>query len=107
MCTHLEARHTSVTSRRREDLLVVSPINDETNELRAKIEKLAARNIEAAQSTTTSPFNTETQQAPLPAGFRMPIMATREILTLKIIWKPLMTGWTYFRSPLLLAAGVL
>ena len=78
MCTHLEARHTSATSRRREDLLVVSPINDETNELRARIKKLAARNIEAAQSTTTSPFSTETQQAPLPVDFRMPIMATYE-----------------------------
>ena len=30
---HLEVRHTSVTSRRREKLLVVSLINDEINEL--------------------------------------------------------------------------
>ena len=57
MRTHLEARHTLATSRRRVDLLVVSPINDEINELRARLEKLAARNTEAAQSTSTSPFS--------------------------------------------------
>ena len=48
MCTYLEARHTSVTSRRIEELPVVSPINDEINELRARLEKLAARNTKAA-----------------------------------------------------------
>ena len=47
MHTHLEARHNSETSRRREDLPIVSPINDEINKLRARLEKLAARNIEA------------------------------------------------------------
>ena len=78
MLTHLEAKYTSVTSKRREDLPVVSPINDEINELRARLEKLAARNTEAAQSTSTSPFNAEIQQAPLPTGFRMPTMATYE-----------------------------
>ena len=76
MRTHLEARRTSVTSRRREDLSVVSPINDEINELRARLEKLVVRNTKAAQSTSTSPFSTEIQQAPLPADFRMPNMAT-------------------------------
>ena len=50
MCTHLEARHTSAASRRREELPVVFPINDEINELRARLEKLEARNTEAAQS---------------------------------------------------------
>ena len=49
MRTHLEVRRTSATSRRREDLPVVFPINNEINELRARLEKLAARNIEAAQ----------------------------------------------------------
>ena len=48
MRIHPEVRWTSVTSRRREDLLVVSLINDEINELRARLEKLAAKNIEAA-----------------------------------------------------------
>ena len=50
---NLEAKHTSATSRRRGEEPVVSPINDEINELRAKLEKLAARNTEAAQSTST------------------------------------------------------
>ena len=59
MCTHLEARHTSVTSRRREDLLVVSPINDEINELKARLEKLVGRNTEVAQSTLILPFSAE------------------------------------------------
>ena len=45
---HLEVRHTLATSRRKEDLPVVSPINDEIIELRARLEKLAARNTEAA-----------------------------------------------------------
>ena len=47
MHTYLEARHISATSRRREEEPVVSPINNEINELRAKLEKLAARNTEA------------------------------------------------------------
>ena len=45
---HLEERRTSATSRRREEVLVISPINDEINELRARLEKLVARNTEAA-----------------------------------------------------------
>ena len=76
MRTHLEARHTLVTSRKRREEPVVSQVNDEINELRAKLEKLAARNTEATQSTSTSPFSMEIQQAPLPAGFRMLTMAT-------------------------------
>ena len=78
MRTHLEARCTSVTSRRRQEEVVVSLVNDEINELRARLEKLAAKNTEAAQSTSTSPFSTKIQQAPLPASFRMPTMATYE-----------------------------
>ena len=61
MRTHLEARRNSATSRRREDLLVISPINDKISELRARLEKLAARNTEAVPSTTTSPFSAEIQ----------------------------------------------
>ena len=76
--THLEARRTSATFRRRQEGAVVSPVNDEINELRARLEKLAAKNTEAAQSTSTSPFSVQIQQAPLPAGFRMPTMATYE-----------------------------
>ena len=74
MHTHLEARRTSITSIKREELPVVSPINDEINELRAKLEKLAARNTEAAQSTPISSFGGEIQQAPLPTRFKMPTM---------------------------------
>ena len=59
MHTHLEVSHTSATYRRKEDLLVISPINDEINELRARLEKFAARNIEAAQSTSISLFSLE------------------------------------------------
>ena len=71
MRTHLEARRTSVTSRRRGEEPVVSPVNDEINKNKARLEKLAARNTEAAQSTSTSPFSMKIQQVPLPAGFRM------------------------------------
>ena len=76
MQTHLEARRTSVTSKRRQEEAVVSPVNHEINELRARLEKLTTRNTEAAQSTFTSPFSVNIQQAPLPASFRMPTMAT-------------------------------
>ena len=78
MRTHLDVRRASAISRRRQEEVVVSPINDEINELRARLEKLAARNTEAAQSTSTSPFSVEIQQAPLPVGFRMPTMAAYE-----------------------------
>ena len=44
MCTYLEVRCTLVTFRRREDLSVVSLINDEINELGVRLEKLGARN---------------------------------------------------------------
>ena len=76
MHTHLEASHASATSKRRQEEAVVSLVNDEINELRARLEKLVARNTEVAQSTSTSPFSMEIQQAPLPVGFRMPTMAT-------------------------------
>ena len=78
MRTHLEARHPSTTSRRRLEEAVFSLVNDEINELRVRVEKLAARNTKAAQSTSTSPFSLEIQQAPLPVGFKMPTMATYE-----------------------------
>ena len=40
MRTHLEVRRTLGTFRMREDLAVVSPINDEINGLRVRLEKL-------------------------------------------------------------------
>ena len=46
MHTHLEARRTSATSRRRHEEAVVSLVNDKINELRARLEKLVARNTE-------------------------------------------------------------
>ena len=76
MRTHIEARCTSATSRRREDLPVVSPINDEINELKVKLKKWVASDIEAVQSTSTSLFSAEIQHTPLPTDFRMPTMAT-------------------------------
>ena len=78
MRTYLEARYNSATSRRRDDHPTFSPINDEINELRDMLEKLVARNTEAKPSTITSAFSTEIQQAPLPAGFRMPTMVIYE-----------------------------
>ena len=78
MRTHLEARHSLATFRRRKDLLVVSPINNEKNELRARLKKLAAINTKAAQSTLTLLFSAKRQQAPLPARFRMSTIATYE-----------------------------
>ena len=71
MHTHLEARCNSATSRRRENLPIAFPINDKINELTARLEKLAARNTEAAPLTSSSPFNAEIKQAPLPVGFKM------------------------------------
>ena len=48
MSKHLEARSTLATSRMREEEPVVSPVNEKINELKARLEKLAARNTEAA-----------------------------------------------------------
>ena len=78
MRTHLDARRALVISKRRQEEAVVSPVNDEINELRARLKKLAARNTEAAQSTSTSSFSVEIQQAPLLVGFRMPTIAVYE-----------------------------
>ena len=71
MHIHMETRRNSATT-------VISPTNNEINELRARLKKLAARNTEATPSTTTFPFSVEIQQAPLLAGFKMPTMATYE-----------------------------
>ena len=78
MHTYLEARRNSATSKRIEDLPIISLINDKINELRARLKKLAARNTEATPSTFSSSFSAESQQAPLFTSFRMPTMATYE-----------------------------
>ena len=61
MRTHLEVKYKLVTSRMRQEEAVVSPVNDEINELKAQLEKLAAINTEAAQSTSASLFSAEIQ----------------------------------------------
>ena len=61
MRTHLDARHNLATSRRRDDPPTFSPLNDEINELRDRLEKLMAKNIEATPTTPTSPFSAEIQ----------------------------------------------
>ena len=78
MRTHQDARRALATSRRRQEEAVVSSVNDEINKLRAWLEKLAARNTKASQSTSTLPFSMEIQQAPLHVGFRMPTIAAYE-----------------------------
>ena len=93
MSTHLEARRASMTFRRRLEEAVVSPVNDEINELRARLEKLVTKNTEVPQSTSTSPFNVEIQKAPLPVSFRMPT-------------NPSMTRWIFYRSQCSLVACI-
>ena len=78
MHTHLDARHNSATSRRIHNPPTFSPLNDEIKELRDRLEKLVAKNIEATPTTMNSPFSAEIQQVPLPTGFRMPTMTTYE-----------------------------
>ena len=55
-----------------------SPVYDEINELKKRINKLAAKSSEATPSTTSSPFSLEIQQASLPVRFCMPTMTTYE-----------------------------
>ena len=52
------------------------PLNDEINELRDRLEKLKAKNVDAIPTTTTSPFSAEIQEVLLPVGFRIPTMVT-------------------------------
>ena len=53
-------------------------MHDEINELRKRLDKLAAKSSEATPSTTSSPFSLEIQLAPLPASFYILTMATYE-----------------------------
>ena len=53
-------------------------MHDEINELRKRLDKLAAKSSEATPSTTSSPFSLEIQQAPLPTSFCMLTMTVYE-----------------------------
>ena len=72
---HLDARRTLASSKKN-DMLAFSPMHDEINELRKRMDKLAAKSLETTPSITSLPFSLEIQQAPLPTGFRMPTMTT-------------------------------
>ena len=76
--THLDARLTSTSSKKKDEVPAFSLVNDEINELRKRLDKLAARNSEVAPSTIISPFSLEIQQAPLPTEFRIPTMTAYE-----------------------------
>ena len=70
---HLDARRTLASSKKN-NVPTFSPMHEEINKLRKRLDKLATKSSEATPSTTSSPFSLEIQQAPLPPGFRMPTM---------------------------------
>ena len=74
---HLDARRTSASSKKN-NVPAFSLVHDEINELRKRLDKLAAKSFEATPSSTSSLFNLEIQQAFLPAGFCMRTMTTYE-----------------------------
>ena len=99
MRTHLESRHNSATSRRRKDHPIISPKNDEINKLKAGLEKLAAKNTEAAPSTSTSALVRRfSRRHCLLDSECQPWRPTRERLTLKTTWTFWTTKWTCSRS---------
>ena len=53
-------------------------MHNEINELRKRLDKLAANSSKATPSTTSSPFSLEIQHASLPASFHMPTMTVYE-----------------------------
>ena len=59
MRTYLKARRNLATSRKREDLSIAFLINDKINKLKARLEKLAAKNIEVVPLTSTLPFSVD------------------------------------------------
>ena len=65
-------------SSKKNNVPAFSPMHDKINELRKRLDKLAAKSFEAISSSTSSPFNLKIQQASLPAGFHMPTMTTYE-----------------------------
>ena len=60
LCVHLDARRTS-TSSKKNDMPTFYPVHDEINDLRKRLEKLAAESLEVAPSTTSSPFSLQIQ----------------------------------------------
>ena len=74
---HLDARQTLASSKKN-DVAALSPVHDEINELRKRLDKLVAKSSEATPSITSSPFSHEIQQLSLSAGFLMPTMTTYE-----------------------------
>ena len=70
MRIHLDARRTSASSKKN-NMPTFSPVHDEINELRKRLDKLAPKRSEATPSTTSLPFSLEIQQAPLATGFCM------------------------------------
>ena len=74
---HLDARQTSASSKKN-NVPAFSSVHDKINELRQRLDKLAAKSSKATPSSTSSPFSLEIQQASLPARFRMPTMTTYE-----------------------------
>ena len=58
LCAHLDARRTSASSKKN-DMPTFSPMHDEINELRKRLDKLVAKSSEATPSTTSSPFSLE------------------------------------------------
>ena len=77
LCAHLEARRMTASSKKN-DMPTFSPMYDEINELKKRLDKLAAKSSKATPSTTSSPLSLEIQQAFLPASFCMPTMTTYE-----------------------------
>ena len=75
LCTYLDARRTLASSKKYE-VPTFSPMHGEINELRKRLDKLAAKSSEATPFITSSPFIIEIQQAPLPVSFCMPTMTT-------------------------------
>ena len=62
----------------KKDVPTFSPMHDEINELRKRLDKLAAKSLKTTPSTISSFFSLEIHQAPLPTGFHMPTMMTYE-----------------------------
>ena len=55
---HLDAKRTSASSKKN-DVLTFSPMHDEINELKKRLDKLAAKSSKAIPSTTSLPFSLE------------------------------------------------
>ena len=92
---YLGARRTSTPSKKN-NVLAFSPVHDEINDLRKRLDKLAAKSSETTPFTTRSSFNLEIQQTLLPTRFHMATMTTYKGKT--TILTPLTTGWTCVRS---------